>query len=150
MTYDVGPGVRSEADIAVLLSFFRARMGPARGFRLRDPFDWRGVDETLGTGDGITTRFALARHYGEMARRITRPVTGSVTVTLDGVATTAFSVIDGGFVELDDAPAAGVAVTASFDFDVPVRFAQDTLSVSRATFLAGAAANVPLVELREA
>jgi uncharacterized protein (TIGR02217 family) len=37
--YDVGPGVRSEADIRALLGFYRARMGPARGFRLRDPFD---------------------------------------------------------------------------------------------------------------
>jgi len=148
--YDVGPGVRSEADIATLLAFFRARMGPARGFRLRDPFDWQGVDEALGTGDGTTTRFALLRHYGDMTRRITRPVAGSVTVTLDGAATIAFSMIDGGFVELDTAPASDVAVAASFDFDVPVRFAQDSLAVSRATFLAGAAPNVPLTEIREA
>jgi len=147
--YDVGPGVRSEADIATLLAFYRARMGPARGFRLRDPFDWQGTDESLGTGDGTTARFALLRHYGDMARRITRPVAGSVTVTLDDVATTAFSVIDGGFVELDVAPAASVAVAARFEFDVPVRFAEDSLSVSRATFLAGAAPNVPLIEIRE-
>jgi uncharacterized protein (TIGR02217 family) len=46
-------------------------------------------------------------------------------------------------------PGAGVAVTASFLFDVPVRFAEDRLSVSRATFLAGAAASVPLIEVRE-
>jgi hypothetical protein len=32
---------------------------------------------------------------------------------------------------------------------VPVRFAEDRLSVSRTTFLAGAAASVPLVEIRE-
>lgn len=31
LRYDVGPGVRSEADIAALIGFFRARMGPARG-----------------------------------------------------------------------------------------------------------------------
>jgi uncharacterized protein (TIGR02217 family) len=52
-------------------------------------------------------------------------------------------------VVLDSTPAAGAAVTASFDFDVPVRFAEDRLSVSRATYLAGVAASVPLVELRE-
>lgn len=65
--YDVGPGVRSEADIAALLSFFRARMGPARGFRLRDPFDWEATDEPIGTGDGMTASFALVRHYGATA-----------------------------------------------------------------------------------
>ncbi len=46
-------------------------------------------------------------------------------------------------------PANGAVVTADFGFDVPVRFAQDRLSVTRATFLAGAAASVPLVEVRE-
>ena len=147
--YDVGPGVRSEADIAALLAFFRARMGPARGFRLRDPFDSAGVDEPLGVGDGVTTRFALVRHYGECARRITRPVAGSASVKVAGVVTAGFSVAAGGWVELDTAPVAGAAVTASFTFDVPVRFAEDRLSVSLATFLAGAAPSVPLVEVRE-
>jgi uncharacterized protein (TIGR02217 family) len=148
-SFDVGPGVRSEADIAELLAFFRARMGPARAFRLRDPFDWQGVDEAIGTGDGATTRFALVRCYGENSRRITRPVAGSVTVTIDGVATAAWTIEPGGWVTLDAAPAAGAVVRASFIFDVPVRFAEDRLSVSRSTFLAGEAASVPLVEVRE-
>ena len=45
---------------------------------------------------------------------------------------------------------AGAAVTATFDFDVPVRFAEDELTVSRATHLAGAVPSVPLIEVREA
>ena len=147
-SYDVGPGVRSEADIAVLLDFFRARMGPARGFRLRDPFDWQGRNERIGTGDGVQRRFALVRHYGEQARRITRPVAGSVSVRVAGAAV-GFVVGAGGWVTLDVAPAMGAAVTASFLFDVPVRFAEDRLAVSRATFGAGVAVAVPLVELRE-
>ncbi len=147
--YDVGPGVRSEEDIAALLAFFRARMGPARGFRLRDPFDWRGRDELVGTGDGTARRFALVRHYGAAVRRITRPVSGSVRVSVDGRAV-GFAMEAGGWLALDAAPAVGAVVRASFDFDVPVRFAEDQLSVSRATFLAGVAASVPLIELREA
>ncbi|MBX3563118.1 MAG: DUF2460 domain-containing protein [Sphingomonas sp.] len=147
--YDVGPGVRSEADIAALLGFFRARMGPARGFRLRDPFDWQGDDEVLGIGDGETRTFPLVRHYGGVTRRITRPVAGTVSVAVDGVEASDFVLGAGGVVTLDAAPAAGAAVTASFVFDVPVRFAEDRLTVSRATFLAGAAASVPLVEVRE-
>ena len=149
MRYDVGPGVRSEADIAALIGFFRARMGPARGFRLRDPFDASGEDEVLGVGDGVEARFQLVRRYGEVTRRITRPVRGSVGVAVDGLATADFTLGDGGVVTLDAAPAAGAVVTASFDFDVPVRFAEDRLNVSRATYLAGAAASVPLIEVRE-
>jgi len=156
--YDVGIGMRSEAHVAQLIDFFRARLGPARGFRLRDPFDSSSagdeaapspVDQRIGTGDGRTRRFALVKFHGEMARRITRPVAGSVRVAVGGVETTAFSLADAGYIELDDAPADGAAVTAGFRFDVPVRFAEDQLSVSRATFLAGEAASVPLVELRE-
>ncbi|MDR6128705.1 uncharacterized protein (TIGR02217 family) [Sphingomonas sp. SORGH_AS802] len=146
--YDVGPGLRSEADIAALLGFFRARLGPARGFRLRDPFDWQGRGEAIGTGDGAMRRFALVRRYGAAVRRITRPVADSVRVAVAGRGA-GFQLGDGGWVVLDSAPAAGAAVTASFDFDVPVRFAEDRLSVSRATYLAGVAASVPLVELRE-
>ena len=148
--YDVGPGVRSEADIAALLAFFRARMGPARGFRLQDPFDHRGQDEAIGTGDGQTMRFALVRRYGESARRITRPVAGTVQMRLDGAVTAGWTLDAGGWVTFDVPPAAGAAITASFDYDVPVRFAEDRLSVSRATFLAGEAPSVPLIEVREA
>jgi len=158
--YDVGPGIRSEADIATLLAFFRARMGSARGFRLSDPFDASSgagmpLDQQIGVGDGTTTRFALVKHYGpstssgQAARRITRPVAASVRVAADGVETSAFTLEDGGWVALDAAPAAGAAVTAGFAFDVPVRFAEDTLSVNRSTFLAGTAPSVPLIEVRE-
>ncbi|USU03493.1 DUF2460 domain-containing protein [Sphingomonadaceae bacterium OTU29LAMAA1] len=146
--YDVGPGVRSEADIATLLGFFRARMGPARAFRLRDPFDATGVDEVLGRGDAIGRRFALVKHYDGVVRRIVRPVTGSVRVAVDGVATQGFQVEAGGTIVLDAAPPAGAVVRASFTFDVMVRFAEDRLRVTRATFLAGEAASVPLIEVR--
>jgi uncharacterized protein (TIGR02217 family) len=154
--YDVGPGVRSTADIAALLAFFRARLGPARAFRLQDPFDYAtGApvgfgDVVLGSGDGVTTRFALVRRYGAMARRITRPVAGSVRVGIGGGETQGFAVEPGGWVLLDRAPGKGVAVSAGFAFDVPVRFAEDRLQVARATFGAGDSPSVPLIEVREA
>lgn len=155
--YDVGPGVRSEADIRELLAFYRARMGPARAFRLRDPFDDcsneagepGATDQLIGEGDGHRQSFALVKHYGDAARRITRPVAGSVRVAVDGVETAAFDLGAGGMVVLDVPPATGAVVTAGFRFDVAVRFAEDSLSVNRATFMAGSAPSVPLVEVRE-
>ena len=106
------------------------------------------MGEWLAAGDGAERRFALVRRYGDVVRRITRPVAGSVRVFVDGVETAAF-VVEDGVVVLDTAPVAGAGVTANFTFDVPVRFAEDRLSVTRATFLAGEAASVPLVEVRE-
>ncbi len=148
-SYDIGPGLRSEEDIVELLAFFRARMGPARGFRLRDPFDWEGWDELIGVGDGARTRFQLVKRYGAVVRRITRPIASTLQVMIDGMETEDFELDAGGVVTLGLAPTEESVVTAHFYFDVPVRFAEDRLSVSRATFQAGALASVPLVEIRE-
>ena len=54
-----------------------------------------------------------------------------------------------GTIQFDTPPAAAADVTAGFVFDVPVRFAEDRLEVNRATFLAGEAPSVPLIEIRE-
>lgn len=70
-------------------------------------------------------------------------------VAVGGVETAGFTLAAGGYVVLDTAPGVGVGVSAGFLFDVPVRFAEDTLSVNRATFLAGGATSVPLIEVRE-
>jgi uncharacterized protein (TIGR02217 family) len=159
LRFDVGAGVRSEADVHALLGFFRARRGAAVGFRFEDPFDNSSngmtgapgaADQLLGTGDGVRTGFALVKHYGEQERRITRPVAGSVRVSVAGVErVSGWTLAPGGRVLFDEAPGEGAEVRAGFRFDVPVRFAEDRLSVSRATFEAGEIAPVPLIELRE-
>ena len=46
------------------------------------------------------------------------------------------------------APAALRVEAVFYLFDVPVRFAEDRLEASRATFLAGEVASVPLIEVR--
>ncbi|QCI93542.1 DUF2460 domain-containing protein [Novosphingobium sp. EMRT-2] len=162
LRFDVGPGVRSEAELGTLIGFFRARRGQARGFRLRDPSDHSScgmtgtptpLDQWIGTGDGLTARFALAKHYGEgseaQRRRVTRPRADSVTVSIDGVTAGGWSLEDKGVILFAEAPAAGAAIRAGFLFDVPVRFAEDRLDISGAAFAAGEAPSVPLIELRE-
>lgn len=161
MRYDAGPGIGSEADVRTLAEFFRARRGAARAFRFRDPFDSSSAgdgglpaagDQLLGLGDGAQRRFALVKRYGSgdagQLRQIRLPVGDSVRVSVDGMETAAFRLTDDGEILLDAAPAAGVAVRAGYLFDVPVRFAEDRLEVSRATFLAGEMASVPLIEVR--
>jgi uncharacterized protein (TIGR02217 family) len=146
-----------------LIAFFRARRGAAKGFRFRDPYDdstggMTGApsfaDQRLGTGDGVATRFPLLKRYGAGAdaqqRRLTRPVAGSVRVALNGAEVAGWTLEAGGIVAFDLAPPAGAIVTAGCRFDVPVRFAEDQLEISGATFAAGEAPSVPLVEIREA
>lgn len=162
LRFDVGPGIRGEAELGVLLAFFRARRGAARGFRLRDPSDFSSnamtdtptaADQLLGIGDGLKAAFPLVKRYGEAGaeqlRRITRPRSDSVLVSVDGVATIAFTLEPGGMVRLAAPPATGKLVRAGFLFDVPVRFADDRLEVSGADFAAGEAPSVPVIEIRE-
>jgi len=160
--FDVGPGVRSEAELGTLIAFFRARRGAARGFRLRDPFDFSSSgmtgtpaadDQLLGIGDGQAARFRLCKHYGAgdgQVRPITRPRGESVAVSVAGASVSNWTLDQGGWIVLDTAPPAGAEVRAGFTFDVPVRFATDRLDINAAAFSAGEAPSVPLVEVREA
>lgn len=162
LRFDVGPGIRSEAELGVLLSFFRARRGAARGFRLRDPTDCSSngmtasptaADQLLGTGDGLRSSFALVKRYGGDAegqvRRITRPRPESIVVSIDGMPAAGWTLLAGGIISFVEPPAVGAAVRAGFLFDVPVRFAEDKLEIAGASFAAGEAPSVPVIELRE-
>jgi uncharacterized protein (TIGR02217 family) len=160
LRFDAGPGVRGEPELETLLAFFRARRGPAIGFRFCDPFDNSSngmtglptaADQPIGTGDGTADRFELVKDYGTgEQRRITRPVAGSVRVAVNGVEQTAGWLLgDKGIVEFTAPPAVGATITAGFLFEVPVRFAEDRIEVNRSTFLAGEAPSVPLIEVRE-
>ena len=163
LRFDVGPGIRSEAELGVLLAFFRARRGAARGFRLRDPTDFSSnamtgtpgnADQLLGTGDGTAASFALLKRYGDgeaaQLRRITRPHAASVVVSVAGLVSTGWTLNSGGVVTFTAPPPVGKAVRAGFTFDVPVRFAEDRLEIAGAVFAAGEAPSVPVIEIREA
>ncbi len=162
LSYDVGPGIRSEAELATLIAFFRARRGAARGFRLTDPFDFSSnsmvgtptlLDQRIGNGDGLTASFQLCKTYGDLddpqVRPITRPRSDSVTISVDGAQNTGWSLGAGGIVTFTNAPASGAVIRAGFLFDVPVRFAEDRLDISGVNFAAGEAPSVPLIEIRE-
>lgn len=163
LRFDVGPGIRSEAELGVLLAFFRARRGAARGFRLRDPSDFSSnamtgtptlADQELGTGDGIRADFPLVKVYGEgdavQVRRITRPLVTSLMVSIDGALSADWTLDPLGIVVFASPPAPGKMVRAGFLFDVPVRFAEDKLEIAGAAFAAGEAPSVPVIEIREA
>lgn len=162
--YDAGLGVRSLDDLAEVVAFFEARRGRLYGFRWKDWTDFKScrpsaapgaLDQALGLGDGSRRAFQLVKRYasgGEAyARPIHKPVDGSVRVGLAGVELapgSGYSVDLAGVVRFATAPAAGQAVTAGFEFDVPVRFDADRISTSLAGFAAGEIPSIPVVELR--
>ena len=88
--YDAGLGVRTLDALHGVLAFFEERRGRLHGFRFRDRVDHRSgppsravgpLDQRIGTGDGATRTFSLAKAYGAgaaaYARPIVKPVDGS-------------------------------------------------------------------------
>jgi uncharacterized protein (TIGR02217 family) len=153
--YNAGYGVKSRADMQAVLAFFEERRGRLHAFRWRDALDHSSNGpQALGTGDGATVAFQLSKTYGASfdpyVRPITKPVADTVTITVDGVAITAFAVNDAtGIVTFDDPPAVGAVLLAEFEFDVPVRFDTDRLDIELSSFEAADAPAILLIEVLE-
>lgn len=161
--YNAGYGVRSLDDLHAVIAFFEERRGRFHGFRFRDRADWKScpplgepaaTDQALGTGDGTTAAFQLAKTYGAAhapwMRAIAKPVAGTVRIAVDGTELADGWSVDAttGIVTFDTPPAQGAPISAGFAFDVPVRFDTDFLDVNLAAFTAGEVPAIPLVELR--
>ena len=161
--YDVAYGIRRADDLAAVVAYFEARNGRLHGFRFKDWADFKSclpsqtpgpTNQPIGTGNGSTTQFQLTKRYTSGAqfwtRAITKPVAGSVTIALNGATqASGWSVSTvSGLVTFTTAPGAGVAITAGFEFDVPVRFATDALDVTLDFERLGSITSIPLVEIR--
>lgn len=163
--YDAGMGLRSLDDLSALIAFFEARAGQLHGFRWKDWSDYKSClpsrapgfdDQVIAQGDGVQRVFALTKTYssgpGRYVRPIAKPVRDSVRAGIGGSELSAgqqYSVDHAtGMVSFAAAPPAGVAITAGFEFDVPVRFDTDRIAVSVASFQAGEIPDIPVIEVR--
>ena len=161
--YDVAYGIRRADDLAAVVAFFEARNGRLHAFRFKDWSDYKSclpsaapapTDQTIGTGNGSTTTFALTKTYASgaqsWARAIIKPVAGTVTVSLNGVAQgSGWSVnTTTGIVTFAAPPVAGAVIRAGFEFDVPVRFDTDELPVTLDIERTGSIPSIPLIEVR--
>jgi uncharacterized protein (TIGR02217 family) len=142
---------------------FEARGGRLHGFRTKDWADYKSclpsqevgpTDQPIGTGNGAVTTFALLKCYTSGAqswtRAIAKPVAGSVRLALNGVEQMSGWSVDTatGSVTFAAAPGAGIAITAGFEFDVPVRFDTDMLDVTLDIERLGSITSIPLLEIR--
>ncbi|HZL30401.1 MAG TPA: DUF2460 domain-containing protein [Pseudolabrys sp.] len=165
--YDAGYGVKTHQALSQAVEFFEERRGRLYGFRWRDRLDHSSaapeasisaLDQVIGSGDGVIADYALSKTYGgaysPYQRPIEKPVSGSVLVAVAGTEVsegTAFTVdATTGVVTFlaGHVPAMGEAVTAGFQFDVPVRFDTDYLEVDLSAFAAGVIPKIPLVEIK--
>lgn len=165
--YNAGYGLKSHDDLNAIIAFFEARNAQLRGFRFKDWSDFKScpplqtpspTDQLLGVGDETTDTFQLVKHYTSGAvtwtRTIKKPVGGTVRVAVNGIekeaeihfnvnhATGAVTFTEGNL------PEEGESVTAGYEFDVPVRFNTDNLSINLSFFEAGEVPDIPIIEIR--
>lgn len=152
--FNVAHGVKTQAQLDALIAFFRARRGRADGFRFKDWTDYAATGELIGTGNGATTAFQLTKKYlsGGVSelRTISKPVSGTVHIYLGGVLQSSgvSTAAATGIVTFVTPPGMGVAVTADFEFDLPVRFDTDRLSATLDAYGSHSWREIPLVEVR--
>ena len=152
-SWDVSSGLKKPSQLDLLIAFFRSRKGKAYGFRFKDWTDYKATGQLLGTGDGTNKAFQLVKIYasgaGSETRTITKPVLGTVKPYLAGVLQSSGWSINTvtGVLTFSTAPAQGVAVTADFEFDVPVRFDTDSMEATIENFNINEWPSIPIVEI---
>lgn len=163
-SYDAGLGMRTTDDLHTVLEFWEARLGRLYGFRWRDWSDYKScaplqapsaADQLIGHGDGARKKFQIVKKYVSGGQSYTRPIVKLVGDTflasVDGLplAADAYSVaLNTGVITFDVAPGAGLAIRCGYEFDVPVRFADEKIDIDMAAFKMGSVPQVGIVELR--
>ncbi|MFP3016455.1 MULTISPECIES: TIGR02217 family protein [unclassified Wolbachia] len=151
--YNIAYGVRSNKQLLELITFFHARKGKAIGFRFKDWSDFIAINQEIGIGDNKKTTFQLIKTYvsGEdkHIRMIKKPVHGTVKIYLNGKEESEYSVnYSTGEITFMKPPVKDAIITASFEFDVPVRFDTDYLNASIDDYGSNSWNNIPLVEVK--
>jgi uncharacterized protein (TIGR02217 family) len=163
--YNAGFGVKSLNDIHNVLAFFEERRGRLYAFRWKDQVDFKScspsatpaaTDQIIGTGDGLTASFQLTKKYGSGARsysrKIVAPVAGTVLVAVNGAASTLFTIdTTVGILTFTPGhyPPTSAVITAGFEFDVPVRFDTDQITINLSHFEAGEIPDIQLLEVMQ-
>lgn len=125
----------ASVDLRQLKGFFLARRGAFDSFLFTDETDFSVTDQAIGTGDGTTTQFQLARTWGyDASSQLTEPVMNVNAITnvkKAGTATTAYTINSTGLITFTTAPTAGQAITWTGSYYYRARFLSDNLSFDR-------------------
>lgn len=152
--YNVAHAIKNQEQLDVLIAFFRSRKGRAYGFRFKDWTDFLAKNQIIAVADGIKTSFQLIKSYesGESHenRAVHKPVQNSVDIFVDNILQNNGVSINytNGVVTFDNSPPLSSQISASFEFDVPVRFDTDRLATSIDDYKVYSWQNISLVEIK--
>lgn len=156
--WDISYGVKSKEDFSEVVRFFYARRGMARGFRFKDWSDFELAKQAIGIGDGINAEFQIYKRYTsggvDYDRELKKIVSGTELVYVNNVLktiTTHYTIdYNTGLITFTagNEPANLSTVAVAAEFDVPVRFNTDKMSVTMKMVELGSIPQIGLVELK--
>lgn len=162
--YDVAHGIKHQADMDILIAFFRTCQGKAHGFRFKDWVDFQTTHATgvlgLGVGTGGAAYQLQKRYLNDSQveyRAIKKPVAnplpailrGGVAVTYGGGAgQVALNSTTGIITFVSNYPSAAETLTWQGEFDTPCRFDTDIMKISVDSYEKFSWGQIPVVEIR--
>jgi len=147
--YDLAPALKNTEQLETLISFFRSHKGRGIGFRFRDWADYSADHELIALSDGMTTCYQLCKNYvsGNCIdkRTISKPCPNSVKVFADTQPVAFTCDYTSGIITCEQPPKEGSKITASFEYDIPVRFDTDFLDLELAH---QGRISIPIIEIK--
>jgi uncharacterized protein (TIGR02217 family) len=166
--WDISYGIQLKEDLDAVLNLFYNAQGRAAAFLFRDWSDYEIGDpanplldrDPIVAGDGATLTRQIFKRYTLTSgaffdRDITRPVSGTLSVYVNGVLQVEGGGSDytvdytTGIITFAVAPPNGHAIEVACEFDILVRFDTDRLVISMATFEAGEIPAIRIVQVKE-
>jgi uncharacterized protein (TIGR02217 family) len=135
LTYEVLRSAAAYAELQAIEGFFLQQGGSFGQFLFKDRYtpDFQVTGGLIGTGDGTTTNFKLARPWGGFLEPVGYVFPADLTAVYLGggaaINASTYSVTAPNNLVFTTAPAAGVAITADFAFYFQVRFGDDSLEL---------------------
>ena len=150
--YQLASAIKTELQLEEVISFFKSMKGRAIGFRFKDWLDYKANEQVLAISGGAQHSFQLVKTYksglAKTMRTITKPVKNTVIVFVDGIIAKDITVdFATGVINFKNSPKEGAKITASFEFDVPVRFDSDTILTTMQSYGVQLVEDIALIEV---
>lgn len=147
----------SEEDINAVCAFFYVARGMALGFRYKDWSDYQLTDQYVLVGNGVDVTFQISKRYQSGPAYFNRPIRKLVPGTVSPLVLNGSPLTLGddytinpnnGTITMSTPPVSGAVGFIEYaEFDVPVRFNTDTLSVSCTDFNQYSISGLDLIEI---
>ncbi len=119
------PGLGAQS-LQAIMGLYLQCLGSFETFLYVDPTDNAVADQTVATGDGATTTFALGRAIGA-GFDTSLHVTGVTGVAINGAGVSGWTLLAPNTLSFNSAPPSGAAITVSFSYAFVCRFLDDGL-----------------------